>query len=303
MGVEVDRHWVEARRRRGEESARVLAQTIGQAHDWSSSSENVLLAAAHLDPRPTDREELEALVDGYADAVEQLDAVGDVKLLKALSTYGRGWEVVIDAAVPVGRPASFHLTEDRRVELSRSGRFIQDLHPGAADSYHFGLRPADPAVEVRVRPEVALLGHRTGPDVELTRRTGAAVEFEDLQVDDESVALYESRDEVTDAVRLSVGLRPALHVRRASTAIEVLAWAAAASALVLRVSEAALGLILVPTTFAVSLLIVRERTPSSAYLLRWRRRRALVAFFVLWAAVAVRVASESPVHDLIRQTS
>lgn len=274
------------------QTAALLARPFGQ-EDCASSTENVLVALPHVDPAPLSIESIDQIIAGYVKAVHEAHAGGDAELLDWLATLGRRWVMVVETQVPLWRPSIVRVVEDRRIELQESGAIEERFDLGAASSYHLEVRVIDTSVEL------------VPDDVELSTIDGTALpELEDLQVDNESLALYDSRPGEVPSLRVRLRLRPARYLRRASTAIEVLTWTASLVLITGTHAVATIGLLVVPATFAVALLLTREPGSLSARLMSGRRSRVLLALAMLWLAVLYQlVVAEPPAYvvNLLRR--
>lgn len=258
----------------------LLTSALNEPADPFSSSERVLLAVPRMDPLPRSLADVQDLVDRYVDAIERTASIQDNGLLVALAEYGRRWEVILETIVPLGEPMTVTLTEERPLELRR-GATRQLVALGDARSAHAQFRVTDPAVELRPGPAVAdVFGAPLGvPLLEGVRETR------------EALALYSADPERPYYVEVQLELRPTSEVRFVSWALGVLVLAAIIVASIVEGTDvnAVLGLVTVPTTFAVALLLIREETSLAARLQRLPRLSLLVAVAVLWTVVFVRV--------------
>ncbi len=152
---------------------------------------------------------------------------------------------------------------------------------GDARSAHAQFHLADHAVEIHgfdVRDPQGRL--RGVPYIQGVRETP------------EALALYSGDPDRPYYVDVELSLRPATDLRVVTVALEVLIVLATAVAISARGRDltATLGLLAVPTTFSVALLLVRERSSLAARLQRFSRLRLLLEVGALWAVVLARIA-------------
>lgn len=256
-----------------------LAAALQEPEDPFSSSERVLLAMARMDPLPTSMTQVSALVHAYVEAVDRAAQWSDNGMLVALAEYGRRWEVLIETIVPLREPATITLIEDRPLNLRRrTTRQLVSL--GDARSAHAQFRITDPAVELGGFSVADVFGNPIGvPYLEAVRQTP------------EALALYSADPERPYYVEVEIELRPSLEVRLVSWSLEILVVMAIiiAASFDGRELHTVLGLVAVPTTFAVALLLVREETSLAARLQRTPRLGLLATVGVLWLVVFARL--------------
>lgn len=262
------------------EAGEVLIDVLREPGDPLSSSEQVLLALPRLEPLPKTVEEVERVVHDYVAAVVAASRGDDIGLLVALGEYGRRWEAIVETVVPIHEPATVTIVEQRPLNLQR--RITrQRVALGDARSAHAQFAISDPAVELQGFDVMDPFGGRVGvPHLEGVRETA------------EALALYSGDPDRPYFVDVELKLRPALDLRVAAWAFELLVLAAAIIGLTYDGRQLAeiFALLTVPTTFAVALLMVREQTSLGAHLMRWSRRRLLVWAGALWVVVFVRLA-------------
>jgi len=260
-----------------------LATALQEPRDPLSSSEQVLLAVPRVDPLPTSSGEVTALVEGYVGSIERATRLADNGLLVALAEYGRRWEVIVETVVPLREPARITLIEERPLELRRNVTH-QRVSLGDARSAHAQFRITDPAVE--------LVPIGDGSDVvDLFGQTVGVPHLEGVRDTPEALALYSADPDRPYFVEVRLKLRPTLEVRVVTWALQVLILMAIAVAATVggRDLGAVLGLVTVPTTFAVALLLVREETSLAARLQRTPRLCLLASVAALWLVVFARV--------------
>ncbi|MFH0178876.1 hypothetical protein [Streptomyces cacaoi] len=216
--------------------------------------------------------------------------------------YGDYWVAMADCLVPLNEP--FLITAEESWgfdshETSRSGSTlnIENLmllyRDAAVNEASFHV--TDPNVEF-VPSAFALLEEGTGKHL--------APYPEELRATNEVLVLATARPARSRRISVQLGLRPIRQVRVVqrivlvticATWVTVLAFA---TKQVSWVTAPSLALILTPTTFAGSLLIVRESSQLSSYLNH--RTHAIMATLLaaLWATMIVLYLSNS---DLLKQ--
>lgn len=266
-----------------EPASEALASALGEPIDDRSAAENVLLAMPYLPPsgRPTSVEEVHELAEQYTDAI----VGGQVEqwLLALVAEYGRRWEVILEIDAPLREPFTVQLCQERPVVIRGRSLLRHEVALDDARSYHLQVRVIDPSVRIAPGPvlrdsEGAIVGI---PNLEGGRDTA------------ELFAVYSSEPDRPTQAMAELTLQPVESVRFTATVVEVLAWFAVAAALLVSGEEALLlaklGILTIPTTFAVALLLVREQSPVAARLMRWRKRRTLGAFLILWVVTLARL--------------
>jgi hypothetical protein len=266
----------------GDAGRRIVARLDGEPADPFSSSENALLALPRLEPRPRSAAEVRAVVQAWAAAVAAADAAGDDVLLRLLGDYGRRFEVIVEAVVPLGRPSVVELAEDRPQRLGWRSTCRHRVNLGDAESYHLEMSAAGGAVDIG--------------DVAVWSAGGAPVGiglFEGARETPELWTVYTSDPDRPTYADVAVELKVPVASRWAWRTVVLVACSAVVAAVLVDPGPerllAALGLLVVPTTFAVSLLVVREQTPLAARLHRWQRATLVALTSVLWAVTVIRM--------------
>jgi hypothetical protein len=263
------------------EVADVLAGTLGEPSDPCSSSEWLFVALPRLEPRPQTIDEVEQLLHRYRRAVLAAKGAGDEPLLLALAEYGRRYELILELEVPLRGPFSVKVSEQRPLDLQRGGWTRQRFGLRAASSFHCEARTTDYAIEIADFEVHDLQGGRVGiPPLEGVRHTK------------EFLALSSSDPERPAAMIVSLRLRPTRDVRLISAFIAVIAVVAAVVAALVQIDEGfvdALNLLLVPTTFAVTIVLLREQSALAARLQRRWRLTLGLAIAVLWITTLIRL--------------
>lgn len=261
-----------------ESAGRPIAAATPGAPDPASAAEQVLLAVPTLVPSPRDLEEVTQVVVAYEAAVRAADHAGDLLLLRTLGEAGRLFPLLVATEAVPARPTVVRAVEQRRVRLGLGGWYDDVLPLDAAASYHLELTVEDPSVSVRQVRLRAVDGE-------------AAPTPEHLQADTETVSLYESRPDRPAQVRLLVRVGAARQVLAVIVSVGLLTAGAALAVLVDTRPDAQLSLLTIPTSFAVAVVVTRERTSLAAHVLRVPRLVTLLAFILLWAGVLCQIAT------------
>jgi hypothetical protein len=256
-------------------AAEVLTSVLDEPRDPMSSSECLLLAIPNMRNGPKTDETILALVRRYARAIRLASEAGDTALLQAIADYGRRWELIVEATVPIGRPWRIRVEEDRPLRWSE-GRSRQLLALGDAQSVHFEIAVTDPSVSLREGSYSLVDQH--GQDVSQWL-------IEDVRDTKETLSLYTSephREPYYPVLEIKFD-RPVYLRLTANFIASLLVVAAIAS---LAVNDTSLieklAVLTVPTTFAAALLLLREQTALGAKLDAGRRRLLGVATVLLW---------------------
>lgn len=277
LGLEVAKHDLDSWLTDLRPAAVALADALGESLSGESSSENVLLAVPLLEPRPESVTTVASIVGGYTAAVASLAHHEDNTLLAELADYGRRWEVLLECDVPLGRATTIAVTEDRPLLVGWRGGVDLEVRLGDARSTHLQMVADDRSLELVGEPEVVAADR------------SSIVLFEDVRATREFAAVYTS-DSARPAVgRARVRLRPVAEIRMLTSAVLGLNLGAIVGVYSLPFSVGLLALLVTPTTFATSLLLVREPASLARRLLTMRKRCVLGAASVLWIIVAVQL--------------
>lgn len=275
-GIDMTNGQVAAWMNEARPASRALVQALGEPASPESSTENPLLAIPLLEPVPKSTQTISRILARYVDGIVRLADAGDSNLLAALAEYGRRWEMIVEVDVPVGRPATFAIGEDRPLQVSRAGSLRHQVPLRDARSVHIQASVDDRALEFAYFKVVGL-------------RDDQLPLFEDVRETQEYHAVYTSNpDRPADAIA-EVRLRPVLDARLVSDAVLALTVVIIGLALLLTPEPGVLGLLVLPTTFASSLLLVREPASLARVLLARRKRWILGLAGVLWAIVVVQL--------------
>lgn len=266
-------------------AADVLSSVLDEPPDVMSSSECVLLALPNMRHPPTTDETIAALVRRYARAVRLAGEAGDTAVLQALADYGRRWDLIVEATVPVGRPWRIRLEEDRPLYWA-NGKSRQVLALGDAQSVHFEVDVTDPTVALR-EGSYRLRDH-SGEDVSQWL-------IEDVRDTKETLSLYTSEQTREPYyATLEIAFTRPLYVRLTATLLAILLVVAALTAVAVDDDTLVekLAVLTVPTTFAAALLLLREQTALGARLDAGRRRLLGWATIALWSVAVYRLVAD-----------
>jgi hypothetical protein len=322
----------------------LLATALGEDRDPLSSAENILLALPLVEPRPGNRDETLTLVHDYwwsvtlieeeararaAAAMEQARRTKDEEeakrlaaeeeakvrgLLSAIARYGRRFDAMTEAELPIAAPALLKISDER--PLLENGR-PQPGHPRGVDvrdkgpfsrlwarlshiagaqwfghraimdeasSYHLQLRVADPAAELDAFKIY-------DPDAE--QPLGIPV-FEGVRETDELLALYTSHRERPRQAVIWAYVRATPDVLVTSLVVVGPAWTVAIYSLFGLADPDHFAVLAVPTTFAIALLQIREQTPLGSSLQRGAKLAMLAGLVALWIVVLGRLWFADP---------
>lgn len=261
----------------------MLIEALEEPPNKESASENVLLALPGMDPPPATEGEVSEVVYGYANSVADAYAEGDTgfDILSVLAEYGRRWEMIIEAQIPTYRPTLVRLGEDRALNLSREQTTVQRIALGDAASVHFEARVTDHHVQLKKEFDLRdLWGDPLGvPTIE-----SAAIQRE-------SLSLYTSVVDRPYYVEITLGVEQAPYIKWITPGAVALTVASLVGVLLVNGPSIAdrLALLVLPTTFAGSFLLVREETPLAAVVQEtWRRVLGMTLGF-MWLSAFVRL--------------
>ncbi|SNQ49086.1 conserved hypothetical protein [Frankia canadensis] len=283
------------------DAERALAAALGEPFDPLSSAETLLLAVGELwrDPDVSDGLDPTA-IEGYLTAftswIDALVGVGPdaVPVLSTVAEYGRRWEALAAVTVDPYRPFLIKSSEELRTILVRSvfarstfGGSVplwrQLLHPaavidvdsGGTASHHVSIGTDDTSIEL----DTPVMVDQFGDPV---RRTY----IEDIQRNREVYAFYTTDARRPARSRLIVGLSVSADVSRVTGAISVLmALTVGLTALPVSLAPDAVAVITLPSSFAATLLLTRERSSLAAWVLG-PVKTVLLALLVALAVLA-----------------
>jgi len=272
---------------------RMLSERLGEPHDDTSAMENPVLVvpwlfAGGIASSPTEAtallKDLHRFVDQAAAQQSRNDLLPTASndLLLVMADYGRHWDAMVTCEVPLGEPFTIKTCDRRSLGLD-SGTLqlggltgTQEVVLADARTNHVTLRSVDGGVIVTDVEAVALSSDE--PVVMLPVS---------VSQEPEVFAFYASDPDRDYRARLRFRLRrsrPAQGITAAFILIVTLAFAA-----VVRAGNdvASLTLLVVPTTFAASLLLSREQSSLSSRLKRMSSGALATLLTFMWIYVAV----------------
>lgn len=284
----------------------VLGTALDEPFDALCSAGTLLLAAGELwrdpdGPASPTVDEVEGYLAAFVGWVNELRAAGpDAEpVLSTVAEYGRRWEALAAVRLDPYQPSLIKMTEERRAILCRrppppSRRTpgwwwrrpvralgltnpvaLVDLDPGGPGSYHVSIGTDDSSIEISHPTVLDLYDH------EIER-----IYVEDVQHNREVYAYYTTDVRRPSRARLSVGLSISPDVSRVTVALLLLmALAVGLSAWPFTLGPDAIAVITVPSSFAATILLTRERSSLAAWVLG-PAKTALLALLVALAVLA-----------------
>jgi hypothetical protein len=268
-------------------SAKPLQDALGEPPHLLSSSENVLLALPLMDTAaPRSAAETVEIARRYHGGVAIAAAIGATNFLSTLGEYGCRWEALTEVELKTGTPNLVKVVDRRPLNLDKdrlrsgvSARF--DIALGEGASYHLAVGTDDEALRMVGWTAEEAEGTTLPPAVlEGARRTP------------ELITLYSSVEERPYLASVVVRIKAAPSVRLVSFAVSALSVASVVGACFGSSEPDRLGVLAVPTTFAVALLQFRERVSLLTRLQRGWSRLMLLSLVLLWAVVIIRLLGE-----------
>ncbi len=259
---------------------------LGEGPSPVSSADFPLLAAPLLAERgviDSLRELTEAMrgLERFVNQlVEQAGVPREAPALVALAEFGRRWQALAWCDVPLHRPFLVKTEHEAPLRVGRLRAWAkQPVALADAHSNHLTLSVTDANVELA---DVQLRGLDESR-LEGTLATG-------LRRSRERFALYTSEPGRDARGALRFRLRVPLAITAVNAVVLAVSWLAVGLTGVLvardQVSSAELAVLVVPTTFAASLLLTRERNSLARRLQAKSRAGVLVATAALWMLAA-----------------
>lgn len=294
LGFEISGRTMRHLRRLTDRVSGIVSHALGEPPNASSSSENPLLAMPLVDPRPSSEDEVVHLVRAYFEGVTIAQAEGARGFLSALAEYGRSWELLTELELPVGTPALVKMVERRQLETKRrrgcrsimNVRF--DTALGEAQSYHLSVRVGDDALR--------LAGGRLVPRWRDPDEGGpplASALIEGVRDTPELFTLYTSASNRPTSARFEIDVKPAAEVSWLGWGVSALCLLTLVGVIVGDDAPDRLGVLAVPTTFAVAILQVRERVSLLSRLQRPRNVATATMLALVWIVVVVRLGGST----------
>lgn len=293
-----------------EPAQHVLHEALAEPFDPLSSADTLLLALGELwrDPEvPAGLTEdmIEGYLQEFVDWIADLVRVGPAAepVLCTVAEYGRRWEALASVTLDPYRPCLIKMTEERRTLLSRRSPVRNylpwwrwpitpvatvDLDPGGPGSYHVSVGTDDTSVEIS-NPVV----------IDLHDKRVKRTYIEDVQRNREVYAFYSTDARRQPRARLVVALRVSPDVSRVTVAIlALMVITVGLSALPFELGADAVSVVAVPSSFAATLLLTRERSSLAAWVLGPAKVTLLVLLVLLALLSGLRALGwHSPPQD------
>ena len=176
------------------EDARIaLVDALQEGEDPESSSEWILLAIPFMPIRPHGIADIDILVAEFCDAVVSMNP----RARRSLAELGRRWHVIIDTVVPVDRPCTVKLSEQRPWQDAPSPYLRQEIEVGDASTTHVEIRASDHGVVLDRLRVNDFAGQRV--DVKVS---------DDARETADAIALYADANTSPGVVRVGLRARP-----------------------------------------------------------------------------------------------
>ncbi|WP_419921306.1 hypothetical protein [Candidatus Poriferisodalis sp.] len=176
------------------EDARIaLVDVLQEGEDPESSSEWILLAIPFMPIRPHGIADIDILVAEFCTAVDSMNP----RARRSLAELGRRWHVVIDTVVPVDRPCTVKLSEQRPWQDAPSPYLRQEIEVGDASTTHVEIRASDHGVVLDRLRVNDFAGQRVNVKVSDDARETA-----------DAIALYADANTSPGVVRVGLRARP-----------------------------------------------------------------------------------------------
>ena len=176
------------------EDARIaLVNALQEGEDPESSSEWILLAIPFMPIRPHGIADIDILVAEFCDAVDSMNP----RARRSLAELGRRWHVIIDTVVPVDRPCTVKLSEQRPWQDAPSPYLRQEIEVGDASTTHVEIRASDHGVVLDRLRVNDFAGQRV--DVKVS---------DDARETADAIALYADANTSPGVVRVGLRARP-----------------------------------------------------------------------------------------------
>jgi hypothetical protein len=267
----------------GDVSSILVDRTDGESTDLSAVVNPLLALPSLLEGTLPSLDAVQDALASYGDFVRAAAAtsaaftepVAADDLLISLAEYGLYWDLMVTAVVPLDAPFTVKTTERRPLGLDvYRQRAQQALLLADAVTNHVTLTVSDNNVEI------------VGPKVQSTTGDDLSFLAAARDTDPEGASFYLSDWDREYRGVLDFGLRPTLLVQVVSWLFVGLVAGPLIALIVVRpVTTAALAVLVVPSTFAASLLLVREDTTLGTSLRSRSTWALVVALTVLWLIV------------------
>lgn len=260
-----------------------LLRWLQEPPDRFSSSEEMLLAIPNMSPPPKSIEEIDVVVRRFCSLVELGDRRDEEDLLTVIGEYGRRYELIVEAEVPLRHASRIKVEEDLPLEIQRrkTQYWVEQSFPlGDARSAHFEARVDDANVEIVANEVRDQGGHDASGWIEAVRRTR------------EALALYSSERDRPYYVRIGIRLRVAGETMVAARVLSLANIVAIALAIFVGIDgglTTGLAVLAIPTTIAAAFVLAREQTALATRLQAMPRFALAATAIALWLIVCVQV--------------
>ena len=144
----------------------LLIAALGEGEEADSPAEMLLLAIPFMPFRPTSTAAIDQIIEDFVSCVHRMteDERG------VIAEYGRRWEVIVDAVVPIEQPVTVRLSDQRPWIDSPSPIMEQTIPFGDARTVHVEIRAIDRAVVLTSPALVDLVGARVDLSADAIRK-------------------------------------------------------------------------------------------------------------------------------------
>lgn len=281
-----------------EESRIALVDALGEGEDPESASECILLAIPYMTVRPEATADIDILVAEFSTAVKTMHP----RARRTLAELGRRWQLMIDTTLPIGRPCTVELFEQRPWLNSPSPRLVQEIAIADATATHVEIRAADHSVVLRRLRVSDFAGEPV--DVWVSEDARATADAVSLYVNAKTApdvveALYPDTRAAPGVVRVGVRAQPRWTHRRPILWLQVLIVMAGITMISLPESShqfvESLALLTFPLTLAGVVVLAREATSLAERLLSRSRILLMLSIAALWAIALSRLLLKADV--------
>lgn len=273
VGTDLMAEWVDL----SIDVGQLLDGVLEEPFDVDSSASLCILAIPLLAQREVVKSvgEITAVMKKFVDFCHDLKYSNDAQgrqALMVIAEYGRRWEVLVEATVPVNRPFLVSICEQRPARIFRGRWTEQQAAIGEARSSHVTFEVDGDSVDISKFRALDVYG------------AVARTFFNEGRFTREAVVIYSSEKVRPYLIWVKVKLRVnsgILWFGRLTEALTLFGIAILCT-LSSRTKVADMILLVTPTTFATAVLLTRERSTVAARLLVWGRRRLLLFMTILW---------------------
>lgn len=200
--------------------------------------------------------------------------------------------MILEVALPVGRPSELVVQEDQPLDVRKHGWVGMSASLGDAGSSHLEISIKDDNVDIRAFDVRDVQGSPLGlGPLEAVRHTR------------DTLAVYTAETERPRRANVRVRLQSSSHVRYASRGAAALTMSATAAIVLVEGGGPAfaekLTLLSLPATIAAAIVLGRESTPLANRLVSRSRLVLAAALLLLWSAIVVRSAGSDILDWLV----